>query len=117
MRKSVMIGVGVTSAAAVLAAGLAACGTTRSPGPGSPSAIPSATTTAPATPTPTATAAVSRADAERLAVAAVPGGRVTETRLDTDNGRTVWNVHLSTPTGEVEVKVDAKTGAVHVDSQ
>ena len=48
-------------------------------------------------------------------MSAVAGGTVTETRLDVDNGRPVWNVHLSTPNGPVEVKVDAQTGEVRID--
>jgi hypothetical protein len=58
---------------------------------------------------------ISQADAEGIAQAAVPSSTVTESRLDTDNGRTVWNVHLSTPAGELEVKVDAQTGAIRID--
>jgi hypothetical protein len=58
---------------------------------------------------------ISQADAEGIAQAAVPSSTVTESRVDTDNGRTVWNVHLSTPAGELEVKVDAQTGAVRID--
>jgi hypothetical protein len=60
------------------------------------------------------TTTVSQDEAEQIALATVDG-TVVETRLDEDNGRPVWNVHLATANGTVEVKVDAETGAARID--
>jgi len=103
MRKSIMVAAGLASAAVLAVAGVASANT----GTGSPARPP--------TDRSQATTAISQADAERAAVSAVAEATVTETRLDVDNGETVWNVHLSTPNGPVEVKVDAQTGEVRVD--
>ncbi|MCP2328358.1 hypothetical protein HDA40_006865 [Hamadaea flava] len=63
-------------------------------------------------------AGVSRAEAERIAQALVPGARVVETKRDVDGGRAVWNVHLITAQGaKVEVKVDLSTGAARIDDR
>ena len=114
MRKPMMIELGVAAVAITAVAGIAACGTAQSSTPASATAT--TTDVAAITGTTTATTTtISQADAERIAVATVPGGRVTETRLDTDRGRAVWNVHLSAPNGKVEIKVDVQTGAVRRD--
>ncbi|MFI9590960.1 PepSY domain-containing protein [Nonomuraea sp. NPDC052265] len=48
--------------------------------------------------------------ADKIA-AAVPEGRVTELKLDTENGKTVWKSDVMTPDGtKHEVMVDAATG-------
>jgi uncharacterized membrane protein YkoI len=116
MRKPTMIQLGIASAAIIAVTGLAACAGAQSPISTSTSTT---STTIPATAGTTAatTTAISQADAERVALAAVPGSRVTETRLETDRGRTVWNVHLSTPNGSIEIKVDAQTGTIVADGQ
>jgi Peptidase propeptide and YPEB domain len=114
MGKSLTTTAGVASAAIIAVAAMSACGTTPSPSSGSTSAVPPVTISTAVATTPTT---ISQADAERLAVAAVLGGRVTEIRPDTDHGRAVWNVHLSTPNGNVEVKIDMQTGAVTVNGQ
>jgi hypothetical protein len=103
MRKSVGLGIGLASVAILAVAGIASANAATGSGTVPPSRQ-SATSTV-----------ISQADAERIAQAAVPDSTVRQSRLDTDNGRTVWNVHLSTPTGDLEVKVDAQTGAVRVD--
>ncbi len=103
MRTSLTIGLGLAAAAVLAVAGIA-------------SANGSAGSSAATSPRQsTATTAISRADAEQIAMATVAGSTVTETRLDIENDRTVWNVHLSTSTGTVEVKVDAQTGNVRID--
>jgi len=102
MRKSVILGVGIVSAALAVAGGIAYAGA--APSNGSPSR-----------PIASADVTISQADAEALALQAVPSGTVLETSPDLENGRPVWNVHLSTPDGTVEVKVDALTGAVRID--
>ena len=104
MRKVVMIGLGTVSAAVLGVAGIA-------------SASASVHHDSPRSNVHTATVstAVSQAAAEKIALAAVPGSRVTETRLDSRNGATVWKVHLSTASGRTEVEVNAQTGAVRID--
>jgi hypothetical protein len=106
MRKPVIVGVGLLSVGILTAAGIAAANAATS----SPGQVPTRheSTTSTAT-------TIDQAEAERIAVAAVPGGTVTETHLDTDHGQAVWNVHLSTLDGEVEVKVDAQTGEARID--
>ena len=118
MRKATMIQLGIASAAIIAVTGLSACAGAQSPISTSTSTS-TTSTTIPATAGTTAatTTAISQADAERVALAAVPGSRVTETRLETDRGRAVWNVHLSTPTGSVEIKVDTQTGTIVADGQ
>jgi hypothetical protein len=101
MRKSLLTAAGLASVAVLAVTGIA-------------SATGSSTGRSPARQSATE-ATISQADAGRAALTAVPGSTVTETRLDTDNGRTVWNVHLSTPSGALEVKVDAETGEARVD--
>lgn len=101
MRKLLIVPAGLAAAAIVAAAGIGVAGAATAP-------------SAERQPSPHATAAstgISRSDAERAALAAVPGSTVIETRLD----GTVWNVHLSTSDGTVEVKVDARSGAVRLD--
>ena len=110
MRKSLMVPVGLVSAAVLTVAGIAAANAATA----SPSEPP-ATGAAPAASAAGATTAIGQADAEQAALAAVPGGSVLETRLQSRGGRLVWNVHLSTPGGVVEVKVDAQTGAASLD--
>ncbi|GIH11910.1 PepSY domain-containing protein [Rugosimonospora africana] len=108
MRKLLIVPAGIATAAILAAAGI---GVANAATAGSAESHP----TRQAATTPTASVGISRSDAERAAVAAVPGSTVIETRLDTDNGRTVWNVHLSTSDGVLEVKVDARSGAVRLD--
>jgi hypothetical protein len=105
MRKSVGLGIGVAAAALLAVAGIASANTSFGSATGTPIRQTAAT----------AATVISQADAEQIAQAAVPNSTVTESRLDTDNGRTVWNVHLSTPTGTVEVMVDAQNGSVRID--
>ena len=115
MRKSLMVPVGLVSAAVLTVAGIAAANAaTASPSePPSSGAAPS--NSAVRATAAGVTAAIGQADAEQAALAAVPGGSVLETRLQSRDGRLVWNVHLSTPGGVVEVKVDAQTGAASLD--
>lgn len=61
-----------------------------------------------------AQAKITRADAEKVALAKVPGGKVKEAELENEDGRLVWSIDCVTPdTRDItEVLVDAKTGAV-----
>lgn len=61
-----------------------------------------------------AAAKVSKADAERIALARVPGGTIKEGELEKEKGRVIWSFDIATPgTREItEVQVDAMTGEV-----
>jgi hypothetical protein len=102
MRKPLMIGM----VAAVLAVGGAAivANATATPNDRPRTATSSSVTAPPST--------ISQADAERIAVNAVPGGHVTEADLQTVGGRSAWDVDISTATGQHEVMVDAANGQI-----
>lgn len=59
-------------------------------------------------------ARISRADAEKTALAKVPGGVVKEAELEKEHGRLIWSFDITAPgsTEITEVHVDAKTGDV-----
>ena len=59
-------------------------------------------------------AKVSQADAEKTALAKVPGGSIKETELEKEKGKLIWSIELGTPgTKEItEVNVDALSGDV-----
>lgn len=58
-------------------------------------------------------AKVSSADAEKAALAAVPGGTVLGSALENDNGSVIYEVDMTDTNGKsIEVKVDAGNGAV-----
>jgi hypothetical protein len=61
-----------------------------------------------------AEAKVSRADAEKAALAKVPGGTIKEGELEKEKGKLIWSFDISTPgTKDIkEVQVDAITGQV-----
>ena len=61
-----------------------------------------------------AEATVSRADAEKTALARVPGGTVKEGELEKEKGKLVWSFDIAAPGASdiKEVQVDAMTGAV-----
>lgn len=61
-----------------------------------------------------AEAKISRADAEKAALAKVPGGTIKEGELEKEKGKLIWSFDISTPgtTDIKEVQVDAITGAV-----
>jgi uncharacterized membrane protein YkoI len=61
-----------------------------------------------------AQAKVSRADAEKIALAQAPNGTVKEAELEKEHGKLIWSFDINTPgTTEItEVNVDAITGAV-----
>lgn len=106
MRRSLAMGLGVAAVAVVAVAGIASASTS-----GDRS---STTPDAPAVAAPGDTP-ISQSEAEGIAVTLVPGSEVVESNLDTDRDRPVWNVHLRTANGQVEVKVDAETGAARID--
>ena len=57
---------------------------------------------------------VSRAAAEKIALARVPGGKTISGNLERANGRAVWSFDISMPNSKdiAEVHIDARTGAV-----
>lgn len=61
-----------------------------------------------------AEAKISRADAEKLALAKAPNGTVKEGELERENGKLIWSFDIATPgTRDItEVAVDAVTGQV-----
>jgi|SRR5437899_2990484 len=61
-----------------------------------------------------ASAKVSRAEAERIALARVPGGTIKEAEIEKEHGRVIWSVDVATAgTPDItEVHVDAQTSEV-----
>jgi len=61
-----------------------------------------------------AEAKVSRADAEKTALAKAPNGTIKESELEKENGKLVWSFDITTPDTKdiTEVNVDAITGEV-----
>jgi uncharacterized membrane protein YkoI len=61
-----------------------------------------------------AEAKVSKADAERTALAKVPNGTIKEGELEREKGKLIWSFDIATPgTKDItEVNVDAMTGEV-----
>ena len=67
-----------------------------------------------------AQAKVSRADAEKTALAKAPNGTIREGELEKEKGRLVWSFDITTPDTKdiTEVNVDAVTGnVVSVESE
>jgi hypothetical protein len=58
---------------------------------------------------------ISRSEAERIALRAVPGGRVHSAELEPEHGALVWNVHVTARGVEHDVNIDARTGDVRRD--
>jgi hypothetical protein len=59
-----------------------------------------------------ASSLISKAQAEKDALAAVGGGIVIQAVLDTNMGRKTWSVDIGGTTHEYEAWVDAHTGAI-----
>lgn len=61
-----------------------------------------------------AKAKVSKADAEKTALASVTGGTVKETEIEMEKGVLIWSVEITTAgtTDITEVNVDATTGKI-----
>jgi uncharacterized membrane protein YkoI len=62
----------------------------------------------------TSEAKISRAEAERVALAKVPNGVVKEGELEKEHGRLIWSFDIATPGSHniTEVHVDAMTGEI-----
>jgi hypothetical protein len=63
-----------------------------------------------------ADAKVTRAAAEKIALAKVPNGKIKSGELEREHGKLVWSFDISTPHSKniTEVQVDAKTGKILV---
>lgn len=61
-----------------------------------------------------AAAKVAEADAEKTALAQVPGGTIAGSELENENGKLIWSFDIKTPQSRniTEVHVDAKTGEI-----
>ena len=61
-----------------------------------------------------AKAKISKADAEKIALAKVPNGTVKEAELEKEHGKLIWSFDIATPDSAdiTEVQVNAKTGKV-----
>jgi uncharacterized membrane protein YkoI len=101
MRKTLVIS--AVGAALVLGGTAAAVASTDRTGP---APAPSASTSAGVAPN------TSEADARKIATDSVPGSRVTETDLETENGHPAWKFHLSTADARYEVYVDSADGRI-----
>ena len=73
-----------------------------------------AITTGCATSHPRLEAKVSRPEAEKIALAKVPGGAIKEGELEEEHGRTVWSFDIAVAgaTDVTEVQVDAASGEI-----
>jgi hypothetical protein len=107
MRKKAAITSGV--AAVVLSGGLALALN----GGGTASAAPTAGTASSARPAAAPSVRpISRAEAEQIALAAVPGGRVRSAELESEHGVTVWSVRVVKGGMTHDLQIDARTGKV-----
>ena len=63
---------------------------------------------------PTLHARITRAQAERIALAKVPGGKVKSAKLARENGQLIWSIDIVTPLTKkiAAVQVDARSGKV-----
>ena len=63
-----------------------------------------------------AQAKITKAEAEKTALAKVPNGKIKSGELEKEHGRLVWSFDISTPRTRniTEVQVDAKTGKIVV---
>ncbi len=61
-----------------------------------------------------AKAKVSKAEAEKIALAKVPGGTIKEGEIEKEKGKLIWSFDIATPGSKdvTEVNVDAMTGEV-----
>ena len=61
-----------------------------------------------------AQAKITQADAEKAALAKVPGGKVESSELEKEHGKLIWSFDISSPNSVniAEVQVDAKTGKI-----
>ena len=60
---------------------------------------------------------ITKQQATRTALAAVPGGRIKSTELEHENGKHVWSFDITRKSvpGATEIQVDARTGEIVVN--
>jgi len=104
MRRTLKIGIGAGTAAiiATMSAGVASATTSGPQTAGSAAAVTSVNKH------------ITRAQAGRIARAAVPHSHVREIESDDLHGHPVWKVQLGTPHGRVAVDVSKRTGRVTI---
>src|SRR6266850_113849 len=61
-----------------------------------------------------ASAKISRTEAEKIALAKVPGGTIKEGGIEKEKGKVVWSFDISTPGSKdiTEVQIDAQSGVI-----
>jgi hypothetical protein len=61
-----------------------------------------------------AQAKITQADAEKTALAKVPGGKIESSELENEHGKLIWSFDISVPNSVniAEVQVDAKNGKI-----
>ena len=59
-------------------------------------------------------AKITQKEAEKTALAKVPGGSIKDAELEKEHGKLIWSFDISTPDSKniTEVQVDAKSGAI-----
>jgi hypothetical protein len=85
------------------------------PTPSEPTPTPSEPMPTPSEsmPTPSSVATqVGRAEAEQIALRAVPGGRVESVELEQEHGRLVWSIDVMSGNGVHKIQVDKRTGDI-----
>jgi hypothetical protein len=95
-------------------AGVTRAATSTLPSPVPPSGTPTETPTGPVAPPPpsSATTHVGRAEAGRIALRAVPGGRIESVEFEREHGRPVWDIDVMSGYLEYRVQVDTRTGEI-----
>ncbi|MBC6461233.1 PepSY domain-containing protein [Actinomadura sp. HBU206391] len=76
------------------------------------SSSPSAPSESPSASAPAAPTAISRAEAERIALRTVAGGRVESVEHETEHGVPVWDIDVIAGGAEHDVEIDGRTGKV-----
>jgi uncharacterized membrane protein YkoI len=112
MRKPIQIAMMAGAAGVIVAGGTAAAFAVQ--GGNQPTkATTTYSTSAPTTPaSPKAAGTVNAAQARQIAQQLVRGGTVTETGLDHEHGKAVWEVDLTKNNRHYEVHIDAATGKI-----
>src|SRR5262245_38214768 len=123
--KSTTVIAGVAGAVLVLGGGIAlafdggdqpsraAARTTPSPSD-SPSQLPSESPSSSPSPStaPSGPTAIDREEALRIALGAVPGGRIESVERETEHGRAVWDVDVIAGGREHDLDIDTQTGTI-----
>ena len=113
MRKPIQIAMMAGAAGVIVAGGTAAAFAVQGGNQPTKATTTNYSTSAPTAPaSPKAAGTVSAAQARQIAQQLVPGGTVTETDLDHEHGKAVWEVDLTKNNRHYEVHIDAATGKI-----